>query len=96
MIEYYQWQGHPDNPRDKGNYFFVAEPTRKITRSHGTKEEFQYLGWFYKEKHDELHFGTRINHTARPDLLQDVEVKLTSQQIQQMIKEALTYYPENV
>lgn len=96
MIKYYQWQGHPDNLNDKGKYYFVIKPTRQVKSPYGPKKEFQYLGWFYNEKHNELHFDTRLNHSARPDLLQDVDVKLSNDKLQQMIVDIFSYDPEDV
>lgn len=91
MIKYYQWQGHPSAALSEGNCFYVIKLTR--TRKNGRD---QYLGWFYTSRSDELHFDTRLNHSARPDLLEDVEPNISNDKLQQMIIDIFSYDPGDI
>lgn len=87
MIKYYQWQ----RPEGSTFYYFVVKPTRE--RDGGRK---QYLGWFYKSKIDELYFDTRLNHSAKPDLLEDSEPNISIWDLRRMIQQIFTYDPGDV
>lgn len=87
MIKYYQWQ----RPERSTFYYFVIRPTKE--RASGEK---QYLGWFYKSKIDELYFDTRLNHSAKPDLLEDAEPNISDENLEQMIEDIFTYNPKDI
>ena len=87
MIEYYRWQ----KPSESTFYFFVIKPTRKRD-----DVRYQYLGWFYKSKINELYFDTRLNHSARPNSLKNVDLNLDGKHLRQMFKDIFKYDPNNI
>ncbi len=86
MIEFFKWQGHPDQEREKDVGFYIIQPSRFITfGTPGRRGKYQYLGWFYMN--GECHFEDRLNHSASPDKLRDVTLPLTKENWQSMIRD---------